>query len=153
MLVYARAKIDRHRLANAQVRQGDICNLNLPIGHASAVVMHQVLHFLAAPQRAIEEAARILAPGGRLVICDFAPHDLEHLRDEFAHVRLGFAKSEMAAWLKAAGLDLVSVRDLSPPATDAAGKVTVSIWTAEQPPQTRATGRGSSRHAPVETIL
>ena len=132
MLSYARAKIDRERLQQVQVRQGDICNLNLDDGVADAVVMHQVLHFLAAPQRAIEEAARILAPGGRLLLVDFAPHDLEHLRDEFAHVRLGFARAEVAQWLDAAGVDLVDVKELAPPPAEGVGKVTVSIWVGQR---------------------
>ncbi len=132
MLAYARAKLDRAGLGQAQVRQGDIFNLNIDDGAASAVVMHQVLHFLSAPARAIEEAARILAPGGRLLLVDFAPHELEYLREDFAHLRLGFAKGEIAAWLAAAGLDLVSASDLVPPASDGAGKVTVSIWLAER---------------------
>lgn len=131
MLSYARAKLDRAGLGQALARQGDICNLNIDDGVASAVVMHQVLHFLSQPSRAIEEAARILAPGGRLLLVDFAPHDHEFLREEFAHVRLGFAKSEIAHWLDAAGLDLLETRDLVPPAADGAGKVTVSIWVGE----------------------
>lgn len=135
MLSYARAKLDRAGLSHAQVRQGDICNLNIDDGAASAVVMHQVLHFLSQPQRAIEEAARILAPGGRLLLVDFAPHDNELLRDEFAHVRLGFAKPEMSAWMEGAGLDLRLAQDLAPPSVEGsgrAGKVTVSIWLAER---------------------
>lgn len=135
MLAYARAKLDRTGRSLAQVRQGDICNLSLDDGVAGAVVMHQVLHFLSTPSRAIEEAARILAPGGKLLLVDFAPHDLDFLRDDFAHVRLGFAKAEVSGWLDAAGLKLVSVEDLQPPAHDAGGKVTVSIWLAERTPQ------------------
>lgn len=133
MLSYARARLVRSSMGQAQVRQGDICNLSLDDGVAGAVVMHQVLHFLTSPSRAIDEAARILAPGGKLLLVDFAPHDLEFLRDDFAHVRLGFAKAEVASWLDAAGLVLTSVRDLQPPADDASGKVTVSIWLAERP--------------------
>ncbi len=131
MLSYARAKLDRAGLGQALVRQGDICNLNIDDGVANAVVMHQVLHFLSQPSRAIEEAARILAPGGRLLLVDFAPHDQEFLREDFAHVRLGFAKSEIAHWLDAAGLDLKIAQDLVPPAADGVGKVTVSIWVGE----------------------
>ena len=52
-----------------------------PTGTADAVVMHQVLHFLSDPPLAIREAARVLAPGGRLLIVDFAPHELEFLRE------------------------------------------------------------------------
>ena len=73
MLAYARAKLERAGLAHAQVRQGDIYDLPLADQTADAVVMHQVLHFLSDPQRAIREAARVLAPGGRLLIVDFAP--------------------------------------------------------------------------------
>ena len=76
---------------HAQVRQGDIYDLPLADQAADAVVMHQVLHFLSDPQRAVREAARVLAPGGRLLIVDFAPHELEFLREQYAHERLGFA--------------------------------------------------------------
>ena len=75
--------------AHAQVRQGDIYDLPLADQAADAAVMHQVLHFLSDPQRAVREAARVLAPGGRLLIVDFAPHELEFLREQFAHERLG----------------------------------------------------------------
>ena len=78
-------------LAHAQVRQANIYDLPLADQSADAVVMHLVLHFLSDPQRAIREAARVLAPGGRLLIVDFAPHELEFLRDAYAHERLGFA--------------------------------------------------------------
>ena len=133
MLSYARAKLDRADLGTVQVRQGDICNLTIDDSAADAVVMHQVLHFLVSPARAIEEAARILAPGGRLVIVDFAPHDLDFLRESFAHVRLGFARAEMAGWLAGAGLDLVATHDLVPQSGDSVGKLTVCIWVAQRP--------------------
>ena len=96
MLAYARAKLERAGLAHAQVRQGDIYDLPLADRAADAVVMHQVLHFLSDPQRAVREAARVLAPGGRLLIVDFAPHELEFLREQFAHERLGFAAPQIA---------------------------------------------------------
>ena len=92
MLAYARAKLEGAELRHAQVRQGDIYDLPLADQSADAAVMHQVLHFLSDPQRAVREAARVLAPGGRLLIVDFAPHELEFLRDEFAHERLGLCR-------------------------------------------------------------
>jgi ubiquinone/menaquinone biosynthesis C-methylase UbiE len=141
MLAYARAKLEGAGLVSAQVRHGELFNLNLDDGVADAVVMHQVLHFLSAPGGAIEEAARILAPGGKLLLVDFAPHEMEFLREEFAHVRLGFAKSEIAGWLEAAGLELVSVRDLVPPQHEGAGKVTVSVWLAQRGPARAGGGR------------
>ena len=132
MLSYARAKLDRTALPQVQlqVRQGDIYNLNIDDRTAGAVVMHQVLHYLTDPARAIGEAARILTPGGRIVLVDFAPHDLEFLREDFAHVRLGFGAGEIEQWLKDAGLELLGVDHLVPPADEKAQKLTVSLWIA-----------------------
>ena len=81
MLNYARANLNAKGLTNAQVRHGDIYALSLADRQADAIVMHQVLHFLSDPALAIREAARVLAPGGKLLIVDFAPHELEFLRD------------------------------------------------------------------------
>ena len=71
------------------------------------MVVHQVLHYLADPAAAVREAARLVAPEGRLLIVDFAPHDLEFLRAEHRHRRLGFADAEMERWLVAAGLGAI----------------------------------------------
>jgi ArsR family transcriptional regulator len=126
MLAVARANLDRAGLTNAQVRLGDI--QHLPFGRNSfdVVTIHQVLHYLDEPERAIAEAARVLRPGGRLLIVDFAPHDLEFLREKHAHRRLGFARPAMRQWIEAPGLELESARDLS------AGKnrLTVTLWLA-----------------------
>ncbi len=138
MLAYAQSKLASGRLAGAEVRHGDLYDLTLQDGVADAVVMHQVLHYLAEPGAALIEAARILAPGGRLLIVDFAPHDLEFLRDEHAHKRLGIAPEAMEGWIKAAGLTLVRANTLSRdtvrgPASGGASSLTVSMWLAEQP--------------------
>jgi len=133
MLAYARSNLARSRIANAQLRHGDIYNLTLADGTADAVVMHQVLHFLSDPSRAIAEAARVLSPGGRLLIVDFAPHDLEFLRDRHAHDRLGFASQQVEQWIKDAGLRALAARNLDAPAGAAHEKLTVSLWLAERP--------------------
>jgi ArsR family transcriptional regulator len=133
MLAYARAKLRREGLEHAQVRQGDIYHLSFADGVADAIVMHQVLHFLSDPAHAIREAARVLAPGGRLLIVDFAPHELEFLREQFAHERLGFSAAQVGQWLADAGLSLVHNRELAPPAGRGAGKLTVSLWLATRP--------------------
>ena len=132
MLAYARAKLERAGLTHAQVRQGDIYDLPLGDQTADAVVMHQVLHFLSDPQRAIREAARVLAPGGRLLIVDFAPHELEFLREQYAHERLGFGRAQMRQWLEDCGLAVSESRQLPPP-DDAGNKLTVSLWLASRP--------------------
>ena len=127
MLALARTRLDRAGLRHCSVRQGDIYDLALPKDSFDAVVIHQVLHFLDDGARAIGEAARVLRPGGRLLVVDFAPHDLEFLRDEHAHRRLGFAPETVTQWMKAAGLDVVLEKSLKPePSSD--GKIAVSLW-------------------------
>jgi ubiquinone/menaquinone biosynthesis C-methylase UbiE len=141
MLGYARARLGRLGLTHAQVRHGDIYNLSFDDGAADAVVMHQVLHFLRDPGRAIAEAARILSPGGRLLIVDFAPHELDLLREQFAHERLGFSPSQMKQWLVDKGLDVAQTRQLEPPSGGEAGELTVSLWLAQRPAATRLTAK------------
>jgi ubiquinone/menaquinone biosynthesis C-methylase UbiE/DNA-binding transcriptional ArsR family regulator len=127
MLLLARARIERAGLRHCSVRQGDIYDLALPSGSFEVVVIHQVLHYLDDGARAIREAARTLAPAGRLLVVDFAPHDLEFLREEHAHRRLGFSAETVAQWMAAAGLDMTMHRSLSPePSSD--GKIAVSLW-------------------------
>jgi len=132
MLALARARLDRAGLKHCSVRQGDIYDLALPKDSFDVVVIHQVLHFLDDGARAIAEAARVLRPGGRLLVVDFAPHDLEFLRDEHAHRRLGFPPETVTQWMKAAGLDVVSQTSLAPEgASD--GKIAVSLWLGRDP--------------------
>ncbi len=145
MLAYARAKLTKGGRTHAQVRHGDIYALSLADRQADGIVMHQVLHFLSDPSLAIREAARVLAPGGRLLIVDFAPHDLEFLRDAQAHERLGFSHDLVAAWISEAGLKLRSVRDLSPAKGEAPEKLTVTLWTAERPAAVRVPSPKTTR--------
>jgi ArsR family transcriptional regulator len=132
MLAIARANLERggrtgRNLDHCMVRQGDITQLPVPAGEADAVTIHQVLHYSDEPASAVAEAARVLRPGGVLAIVDFAPHQLEALRDQHAHRRLGFADAEVADWLTAAGLIPTTTRHLS-------GKpLTVVLWCARKP--------------------
>jgi ubiquinone/menaquinone biosynthesis C-methylase UbiE len=129
MLAYARSKLERKGLLNAQVRQGDIYHIALSDCAADAIVMHQVLHFLRDPERAVREAARVLSPAGRLLIVDFAPHELTFLREQFAHERLGLADTHLEQWLREAGLEVQERRSLSP-VDRGSGQLTVKIWLA-----------------------
>jgi ArsR family transcriptional regulator len=131
MLAYARMKLERAGLTHAQVRHGDLYNVPLPDGAADAVVLHQVLHFLDDPAAAIAEAARLLKPGGKLLVVDFAPHELEFLRDQSAHRRLGFARDQLSRWLEGAGLEVQRFSELAP--EPAQGKLTVSLWLGLKP--------------------
>lgn len=141
MLAVARSNLDSGGASRAVVRQGDILNLPLEGQDFDLVTIHQVLHFLDQPERAILEAARMLRPGGRLVVIDLAPHTFEYLRDEHAHVRLGFSHQTMEEWLAKAGLDVEKTVDLRPDPVSGdinnqdAGKaarqsLAVTIWVA-----------------------
>jgi ArsR family transcriptional regulator len=129
MLAIARDRLEQSHAHHCQVRLADIHRLPFPGDLAFDVALfHQVLHYLDDPQAAVVEAARLLKPGGRLLIADFAPHDLEFLRSELAHRRLGFSDREVEGWFAAAGLDPVASEAIAPP--DASGKLTVKIWMA-----------------------
>jgi ubiquinone/menaquinone biosynthesis C-methylase UbiE/DNA-binding transcriptional ArsR family regulator len=127
MLALARARLDKAGLRHCSVRQGDIYALALPRDSFDAVVIHQVLHFLDDGARAIHEAARVLRPSGRLLVVDFAPHELEFLREEHAHRRLGFAPETVSQWMTAAGLDPVPQKNLVPEPSSPR-KIAVSLW-------------------------
>ena len=129
MLLLARDRLERAGLRNCSVRQGDIYDLPLANDSFDVVILHQVLHFLDDGARAIREAARVLRPGGRLLVVDFAPHEQEFLREQFAHRRLGFAPDTVTQWITASGLDPVMHKSLAPePGSE--GKIAVSLWLA-----------------------
>jgi demethylmenaquinone methyltransferase/2-methoxy-6-polyprenyl-1,4-benzoquinol methylase/ArsR family transcriptional regulator len=132
MLNLARARIEDKGLRNVQLRQGDIYAPPVERGAYDLVVIHQVLHFLDEPGRALAEAARLLRPGGRLIVVDFAEHEEESLREHFAHRRLGFSEEEIAALMKDAGLDGVETRRIAPGVGET-GKLTVVVWLARDP--------------------
>ena len=122
MLRLARAKLSEQGLANAELRQADLYALPLQDGGADLAILHHVLHFAQQPGAAIGEAARVLAPGGRLLIADFAPHEREELRSKDAHTRLGFSDEQVLGWYEAHGLAPVQVEMLE------GGELTVKLW-------------------------
>jgi len=127
MLAVARAKLERAGVRNCELRQGDMYQLPLPPRSVDAVTFHQVLHFGESPGAAIAEAARVLRPGGRLLVADFAAHALETLRDSHAHRWLGFREDDVRDWFLAAGLEP------GEPVTLPGDPLTVVVWSAEQP--------------------
>ena len=129
MLRLARVKLEEAGIEAVSLRQGDMYALPLPDAEADVVLLHQVLHFAHSPAAAIAEGARLLRPGGRLLIIDFAPHEREELRDTAQHARLGFADEAVLGWLAAAGLEGKVVRHLE------GGELTVTLWAGVRPPR------------------
>lgn len=132
MLTVARANLEKEGVSTARVRRANVMDVPFDEGSADLVVIHQVLHFLPTPARAISEAARILAPGGRMLIVDFAPHDLEFLRTEHGHHRLGLRHEAVADWASDAGVSISAPRAFAPPLSEPSG-LTVNIWAATKP--------------------
>ncbi|EJW21918.1 hypothetical protein IMCC14465_03120 [alpha proteobacterium IMCC14465] len=130
MLALARMRLEAQSLANCQVRLGDVTLLPLESASADLVVMHQLLHFLDDPAAAIAEASRILAPNGLLLVVDFAPHDMESLREQHEHRRLGFSKAEITKIFDDAGIEAHDCVDLvrRGAKSSLSESLTVTIW-------------------------
>jgi ArsR family transcriptional regulator len=131
MLNLARTQLEAKQLAHCSVRYGNAYDLDVEVGSVGLAVLHHVLHFLDEPARAIEQAARAVWAGGRLLIVDFAPHHLEALRVDHGHHRLGFSDEEVVGWCLSAGLATVSVNHVAPP-RPGPDSLTVTIWVATQ---------------------
>ena len=126
MLAVARSRLAAAGVTHAQVRLGDIGALDPAIGPADVIVIHQVLHYFDDPGRMLAQARRLLKPGGEILIVDFAPHDLEFLRSEHAHRRLGLSREQMKDWAGMAGLDVLAMREF--PSDNKDRGLTVCLW-------------------------
>ncbi|OLF73911.1 ArsR family transcriptional regulator [Maricaulis sp. W15] len=136
MLNVARLNLERAGLKHCSVRHADVGALPFDSAVADLVTVHQVLHYLEDPALAVDECARVLKPGGNLLIVDFAPHQLETLREDHFHRRLGFADEEMADLIGHAGLELAHQSALHP--DEPSGQLTMKIWIARRKPSAAA---------------
>jgi ubiquinone/menaquinone biosynthesis C-methylase UbiE len=127
MLSVARANLERLGVQGWELRQGDVHSPPLERATFDLVVIHQVLHYLDDPARALAEVAQLVAPGGRLLVIDFAPHRHDFLRAA-AHRRLGFTHDQLRDWFDQVGFDCSTIVDVDPPAGD--DGLTVTVWLA-----------------------
>jgi SAM-dependent methyltransferase len=102
MLAIARGRMGSEE--RVSLRLGDLTHLPLGDGEADFAVISMVLHHLPTPGNGLREARRVLAPGGTLVVADFAPHGMEAMREQFGDRWLGFEPGELSSWLSAAGM-------------------------------------------------
>jgi ArsR family transcriptional regulator len=113
----------RRRLAdapNVELRQGELETLPLATAELDAAMLSLVLHHSPEPPRALREVARVVRPGGRLLVVDMQPHDREEYQHQMGHVWLGFSEKQIARFLAGAGFEDVRVRSI-PPDPDARG--------------------------------
>jgi ArsR family transcriptional regulator len=115
MLEAARANLDREGLAGVELRGGEANALPLADGEVDAALAHMVLHYLPSPADALREMARVVRPGGVVVVVDFVRHEAEWMRDELGVLWLGFPPDEVVAWFGAAGLVAARVEHFATP--------------------------------------
>ena len=127
MLALARDRMAAAGHAHCSLRHGDLYAAPFDDARFDMITAHLVLHDLDTPAQAIREMARMLAPGGVVILADFAPHTLDRLRDEHAHRRLGFSSAQIARWLEAAGLILDAEEALP------GDPLTVCLWRGRKP--------------------
>jgi len=127
MLALARSQLERANLKHVHVRKGDMYSMPVENDSFDLTALHLVLHYSFEPGLVIAEAARVLKPGGKLIIVDFAPHQEDQLRTEHKHQRLGFADTEIRSLVEAAGLQPGETREM------AGDPLTVNIWQAAKP--------------------
>jgi ArsR family transcriptional regulator len=126
MLAVARSNLAQIPKQNCQVQLGDMYDLPVDANSQDLILFHQVLHYAEEPSRAISEAAKATKSGGKILIADFETHDLEALREQHAHRRLGFSDEQITRWAARSGLHLADTERLS------GGDLTVIIWKLEK---------------------
>jgi ArsR family transcriptional regulator len=99
----------KNNLTNLAYKLGDIEAVPLPDGSVDLAILSQALHHAQHPQKAIDEASRILRPGGQVLILDLKSHTFEKARELYADVWLGFKENALHGFLKKAGFEQVEV--------------------------------------------
>ncbi|MEO8659596.1 MAG: metalloregulator ArsR/SmtB family transcription factor [Bryobacteraceae bacterium] len=105
MVEYGSELARRHGVKNLEYRKGDLEDLPIESSAVDLAFFSQALHHAQHPQVAVNEAHRILKPGGRIVVLDLARHGFEEARELYADVWLGFTEVEVRGFLRKAGFN------------------------------------------------
>lgn len=114
MLVAAKDRLAEHR--NVEFHEGELEALPLQSGTLDVAVLLLVLHYLVEPRRALDEAARVIKPGGRLIVVDMREHSREEYRETMGHLWTGFSEAQMNEWSDGAGFETYRHVGLAPAA-------------------------------------
>lgn len=137
-------------LANVEVRRGSLEALPIDDASLDAATCVLVLHHVPAPERALAEAARVLRPGGRLLLTDMMPHDRETYRHQMGHMWLGFSDAEIRRYLTEAGFTAPRIHAL-PPEPSAQGPTLFAVAATRRSTLTRPGERSAARVSPPTT--
>ncbi len=128
MLAVARVNLAKPRYAHCSVRRGNMYTLPFAAPGFDLATLHMVLHFADRPQDVLEEVARVLHPGGHVLIIDFAPHTMATLLEDHAHLRSGFRTADIEAWGYRHGLAMTTHDSLP------GNPLTVMLWMLQKTP-------------------
>ncbi len=152
MLNVARSHLAEKHLRNCSVRLGNVYDLNIPNATFDVAVLHHVLHFLDDPRAAVAQAANALNEHGKLLIVDFATHEYERLRRDFAHRRLGFSSAEIVQWCEQVGLSDIEATSFAHSTDSASKPLTVTLWVAARADQPKPQPKSQRRASPKSLL-
>ena len=110
--MFKAAKARLGSLPNVELHRGDLHSLPLDDGTLDVALLHLVLHHVAEPTAVLAQAARALAPGGRILIIDMQRHERREYQQQMGHVWLGFEPEQLTGWLTGAGFTDVRIHHL-----------------------------------------
>jgi SAM-dependent methyltransferase len=114
MVAFGRTEAKKKGIANLEYRLGDLAAPPIPAASIDMVILSQALHHTANPQQAVAAAAKLLRPGGRLIVLDLNQHQFDQARELYGDYWLGFSEADLRDWLAAAGLKEIDVQLLTP---------------------------------------
>ena len=133
MLAEARQRVAAAGLAGIELRLGEMSHLPVPDGEVECALLNMVLHHAPQPVGVLAELARVLTPGGRLVVADLQRHDREWVREQMADQWLGFMPEELAGWLAGAGFVMEGCRLVEGRAEEQGVLIVTALRGAENP--------------------
>jgi len=114
MVAFAKAEFKKRKIRNVEYRLGDLSKPPIKPASVEIAILSQALHHAVKPVEAVAAAAKILKPGGRLLILDLNLHHVDKARELYGDTWLGFAEADLRRWLKAAGLTKINTQLLAP---------------------------------------